>query len=224
MPPPSGHEPVLGVYTAPTSAAAPAAQPPAPAAAPAAPPSAPAIAAAAAGPAAATAAPPQQTAPTSQPQQSASTAAPPAQQQQQAAAAPVPMAPAAAATAASAPAAGPSSAAAGAADSHPSVALFGRRVHVFTRQAEKEVDAGASAGAADEDDSFFEFTEVGGETVWGGLLPLCCGSVCVTARCGCSSLVPAGWVIIWKPAAHAGHTRPAQSWPTSLPLLVCRRT
>lgn len=97
------------------------------------------------------------------------------------------------------------------------MALFGRRVHVFTRQAEKEVDAGASAGAADEDDSFFEFTEVGGDSVGRP-------AAFVAWLIFRDSQVPAGWVLIWKPASHAAHDRLAQPWPTSLPLLVCRRT
>jgi len=157
---PAGREPVLGVHTAAAPAAAataPAAAAPSPAAVPTAAP-------------AAAAQLPAQAAPAAPHQQVAAADAPPAQQQQQQqqqqAAAPVPAAPAlpaATATAAAAAAApGGPAAAASADDAPPSVARFARRGRVCTRRAEKEADAGASAGAGNEDDAFFEFTEVRG--------------------------------------------------------------
>lgn len=48
---------------------------------------------------------------------------------------------------------------AAAASAHPSVALFGRRVWVFTRQAEQQAEGAVGGAQADVDDSFYDFTE-----------------------------------------------------------------
>ncbi|KAL4452338.1 hypothetical protein ABPG75_008000 [Micractinium tetrahymenae] len=156
----TGREQVLGVQEAPkpaapaaavtTAAMASEAAPPAPQLQPA----APAVPAVQAHPVAAPG-PPQSAASASMPAAAAApvqaaAAAPAAEPSTSAAAAPA--VPAAAAAAAAAP---PPPAAA---DVHPSVALFGRRVWVFTRQAEQQAE-GAAGGPQEVDDLFYDFTE-----------------------------------------------------------------